>query len=93
MKFYDMEVPTSLVNKLPILFNMPEELLADIVYLTNTVEERETSIFVHCLFFYISKKYKLKSFDAFINKMEQNSDNHMADFIEEITRRMLMEKA
>jgi hypothetical protein len=93
MKFYDNEIPTKLIKHLPLLFNMPDKLMAEIVYETNTLEERERSIFFHCLFFYITKKYQLKSYAEFVKKMNKNTDDKMADFIEEIVRRIITKNA
>jgi hypothetical protein len=87
MKLFEMEIPSGLINELPILFNMPDTLMAEIVYETDTLEERNKSIFGHCLFFYITKEYELQSFDELVEAMQQNTDEKLVRFLNEITKR------
>jgi hypothetical protein len=88
MNILDIEIPSSVMPELAILFEMPPELMAEIVYNTETVEERNITIFSHCLMFYITKKYKLKSFDEFVDQMQENTDKNLTDFFAESTKRM-----
>jgi hypothetical protein len=89
MNIENIEIPSQLIMELPSLFDMPSEILAEIVYDTNTVEERSQAIFGNCLMFYITKKYKLKSLDEFVYEMQINTDKNLADFFNEITKRMI----
>jgi hypothetical protein len=88
MKILNTEIPAGVIKQLPTLFNMPNEIMAKIIYETETVDERNLQIFIHCVMFYVSKKYKLKSLDEFENIMKQNQESEFVDFIEEIIRRM-----
>jgi hypothetical protein len=68
---------------------MPDEILAEIIYETDTIEERENCIFTSCFFFYISKKYKLKSSNEVEDIINQNIDDSFSDFLVEIAKRII----